>query len=359
MATDTAFYTGPAATASFRTLFDYVRTVPVITPINNVLYNTKTSNLADHGLHPHYQHFLVNLPQFLGPALILLLLSVYPFTPMRLKAFLTNSRLSSATTATLILSIIPHQEPRFLLPCVPLLLTCLPVLSSLKLQRLFWTTWIVFNLSLGVLMGTYHQGGIIPAQLALPSLIQTSLNTTHSNAHNIEVFYWKTYPPPLYLLGGAAETYSSKLNATITHIHAHTHPRTNASLNISTVPLMGMSQPDLVFMLMQHFPTCDPSLIQRLTPHEEPTDVFVAAPFSAWRLPEMPDFNPANFSFSIAHDHPRAHLSMTNIATFKNHINLDDMDVGEDGLWETVKRVVGRRGLGVWRVGRICYYEYE
>ena len=63
VATDTAFYTGPAATESFRALFSYLDKAPVITPLNNIRYNSQTSNLAEHGLHPHYQHFLVNLPQ--------------------------------------------------------------------------------------------------------------------------------------------------------------------------------------------------------------------------------------------------------------------------------------------------------
>ena len=45
---------------------------------------------------------------------------------------------------------------------------------------------------------------------------------------------------------------------------------------------------------------------------------------------------------------------MRNVATFRKHVNLDDMDFGDDGVVETLRRVVGRRGLGVWRVERIC-----
>ena len=48
---------------------------------------------------------------------------------------------------------------------------------------------------------------------------------------------------------------------------------------------------------------------------------------------------------------------MRNVATFRRHVNLDDLDFGDDGVVETLKRVVGRRGLGLWRVERICEVE--
>ncbi|CRK23534.1 hypothetical protein BN1723_018074, partial [Verticillium longisporum] len=56
---DTAFYlTDPI------TWTDLVSR-PVITPINNLLYNMAPENLAQHGLHPWYQHLLANIPQLL------------------------------------------------------------------------------------------------------------------------------------------------------------------------------------------------------------------------------------------------------------------------------------------------------
>ncbi|KIX96793.1 uncharacterized protein Z520_07513 [Fonsecaea multimorphosa CBS 102226] len=357
---DTAYYSGPSATRSFGALYDHVRKDPVITPLNNILYNTQTSNLAQHGLHPHYQHLLINLPQLLGPALILLIASAYPFNLRILKSLLSNNRLASAGAGCLFLSLIPHQEPRFLLPTVPLILTSIRAPSSKPWSVIFWTAWVIFNAALAILMGIYHQGGIIPAQLAMPSLVIQSLNITHSDAHNVEVFWWKTYPPPTFLLGSEP-----------------VHPATNRSLNISTVPLMGYPQNELVFMLMQHMPTCDPSLLERLILHKERTDIFVVAPLSAWRLdasntgrqttsskhhppsdqtpPTGFDYPPvSNFSFAIDMNIPPAHLSLTNLAVFRRHLNLDDLDFGDVGVWPTLERVVGRRGLGVWRVDRIC-----
>lgn len=124
---------------------------------------------------------------------------------------------------------------------------------------------------------------------------------------------------------------------------------------------MGYPQNELVFMLMQHMPTCDPSLIERFFIHKEKTDVYVVAPLAAWRLestnPEGKAFQyppTSNFSFAIDMSQPPAQLSLTNLAVFSRHVNLDDLDFGDDGVWPTLERVVGRAGLGVWKVDRIC-----
>ena len=39
---------------------------------------------------------------------------------------------------------------------------------------------------------------------------------------------------------------------------------------------------------------------------------------------------------------------------YRRHLNLDDLDIGEEGIEGTLKRVVGRRGLVVWSVKRTC-----
>lgn len=329
MATDTAFYTGPAATTSFRALFDYIRTNPVITPINNLLYNSQTSNLARHGLHPHYQHFLANLPQLLGPAIPLLLQSAWPFTKNNLNAMLQNNRLTSSISGALILSIFPHQEARFLLPCVPLLLTCIRLPTSAKTQRYFWVSWAIFNSLLGILMGTYHQAGIVPAQLAMPRLVQATINQQDSSA---QAFWWKTYPPPVYLLGSPP-----------------LHPTREKPINITTTPLLGLNQTTLLNTLSSRLPPCSSSTFASLLPSLSATSsVYLAAPLSAWRLDPLPPL----FNFSITTHAPE--LRLTHLATFRAHLNLDDMDFGDDGVVPTLRRVVGRRGMGIWKVNRIC-----
>jgi len=328
VATDTAFYAGPASTTSFQALFSHLYNKPVITPLNNVRYNSQSSNLALHGLHPHYQHFLINLPQLLGPALIPLITSSWPFTSDNLRTILKNPRLTSAITGTFILSVIPHQEPRFLIPCVPLLLTCIRLPSSRRWRRNFWISWVVFNAFMGILMGIYHQGGVVPAQIAMPHI------TKDANASDITVFWWKTYPPPTYLLGAPALV-----------------SNTGIPVNMTTVQLMGMSEQDLREELytITYAADCQP----QKSPSSS-TAIFLAAPLSA----HLFDSTRAEKPLFLLREHEDAphgrEMFFAQQYVYRRHINLDDMDFAGDGVFGTLGRVVGRRGIGVWRVRRIC-----
>src|ERR1700753_2778711 len=103
---DTSFYR-----PEISTYLEVIRH-PVITPLNSFLYNTAPENLATHGLHPFYQHAVANLPQLLGPAILLLLF-----------CWRRSFRLYSALSAVFVLSLFPHQEARSLIPAVPLILS--------------------------------------------------------------------------------------------------------------------------------------------------------------------------------------------------------------------------------------------
>lgn len=299
---DTSFYKPTATTLE-------IISNPIITPLNNILYNTDPTNLAIHGLHPHYQHFLANLPQLLGPAYIAMILSLFnwPLVPN----WMRNARALSALSATALLSIFPHQEPRFLLPCVPLLLSCMRMHRS----RLFLGTWLLFNLSLGFLMGIYHQGGIVPTQLAMRSIVasNTLAQGIKSPLPDTTVFWWKTYSPPSWLLG----------------------PETNTS-HITTIDLMGLPALEMISHLDNSTPGC-----QTISP------VYLVAPTSATFL------DPYTTPSSLAHPHS-PNIQLYRLWTHRKHINLDDLDFGDDGVLTTLKRVVGRRGLAVWSVRRAC-----
>lgn len=303
IAVDTLFYQ-PSSGKSFRTLFATLLKSPTITPLNNLSYNAQASNLAEHGLHPHYQHFLANLPQLLGPAFVLLLVQLYPLTRGKTVAIFSNPRFTSALGGATLLSLFPHQEPRFLLPCVPLLLTCVRIPTNRRHNRLFWISWIVFNSFFAVLMGIYHQGGIIPTQIAIPNLVNTYSAPGTTSA---TVFWWKTYPAPRYLLGSP--------NTTI----------------IDTVDLMGVPPTEVVARVDSNVPQCH-QLFGR-----KGLETFLVAPLSAPSIDWL-----ANG------------LGAEKIWTYRRHINLDDLDIGEDGILGTLSRVVGRRGISVWKMGRAC-----
>ncbi len=285
---DTAFYTPGEFT------FSSVFNSAVITPLNNFLYNYDSANLAQHGLHPRYQHFLVNLPQLLGPAFPLLF-------------FIRRAHLSpilvSALSGIALLSIFPHQEARFLIPAIPL------ILSSIRLPRprfvnAWITTWVIFNVALGVLMGVYHQGGIVPVQM---NIAKTNETVSHA-------FWWKTYSPPTWLLNGKNE-------------------------NLTTIDLMGISGEKMLEKVKEVLPSCS---AQQGSHTEGQVAKYLVAPRSAYFL--KPYITP----------NKGEDVLLDEVWSYRRHLNLDDMDFGDDGFWKTMGRVVGDRGLVVWRVTRNC-----
>ncbi|KAL2271533.1 hypothetical protein VTJ83DRAFT_904 [Remersonia thermophila] len=286
---DTAFYTPHSISWS-----DLIRN-PVLTPINNLRYNIQPENLAKHGLHPWYQHLLVNLPQLLGPATFLLFLR-----PKR------SLRLYSAISGIVVLSLSQHQEARFLLPTVPLILSSVRLPRNEKVLRVWTAAWAFFNLALGTLMGVYHQGGIIPAQVFMSKQPDAT-----------QAVWWKTYMPPIWLLNGKNEV-------------------------LRTRDVMGMKGEALLEELAQ-LATCDTPADRRNNEYlKEKNGTYLVAPLSAtWLDPYLENKGLEGLRFR-------------EVWRYRRHLNLDDLDFAEDGVWDTLSRVVGRRGLAIWRVTKSC-----
>ncbi|KAI1952922.1 alpha 1,2 mannosyltransferase [Ophidiomyces ophidiicola] len=315
---DTSFYSSSPISLS-----DLFRR-PIITPLNNLLYNTNKTNLASHGLHPHYQHFLVNAPQLLGPVYLLLMASIF-WRTSRLHFSLANMRAISALSGATILSIFPHQEPRFLLPCVPLLLTCFKLPKS----RIFLASWILFNGIMGTLMGIYHQGGVIPTQLQMPTI----LSDIKSNVDNVpvangtaNVFWWKTYSPPRWMLGDLA------------------------NITIRTHDLMGVPGVEMLAKMKESIPQCIDAPIIRSEQDALINPNILVAPRSASFLDEY-----TNHAAGTNTNSERSlTLEFRQIWSYNRHLSLDDLDFGDDGILPTLKRVLGRHGLDTWHVTRVC-----
>lgn len=276
---DTEFYTG--VRPHLRSLYS----TSVITPWNNLSYNVDKTNLAQHGLHPFWQHFGANLPQLIGPAFPLVLLSSRKSTLFW-----------SAISGVALLSCFPHQEARFLLPAVPLLLS---VINVPKRAARFWIAiWFIFNVSAAILFGVYHQGGAVPVQgwISKEDIVSHAL-------------WWKTYSPPRWLLDGK-------------------------NLEVNTTDLMGMPGDDMIDVLNQSASCVG----------IESGKTLLVAPNSA--------------AFLDSYTGPQASktdgLTFTQLWQFRRHIGLDDLDFGDDGVWPTLQRVVGRRGLVVWQVEKKC-----
>jgi phosphatidylinositol glycan class Z len=235
----------------------------------------------------------------------------YPLVP----SWMRNVRALSALSATMLLSLFPHQEPRFLLPCVPLLLSCV----RMRRSRLLLAIWILFNAAMGFLMGVYHQGGVVPTQLAMRDIVSASTGPYTPDA---TVFWWKTYSPPLWLLGTDTDTDGN--NAT----------------EIFTQDLMGTPGLEMIQHLDAAVPSCSSS---------SPSSIFLVAPTSAKFL----DAYALSASASTPADQS-PDIKLHPVWSYRQHLNLDDLDFAEDGILPTLKRVIGRRGLGVWAVHRSC-----
>ncbi|EDO16008.1 hypothetical protein Kpol_495p6 [Vanderwaltozyma polyspora DSM 70294] len=170
----------------------------VIAPWNNLIYNLNVDNLALHGLHPRYTHMLINLPQLLGPLII-------PFVFVILSSLtliLTDINVGSLTSGLLFLSILKHQELRFLVPLFPI--ACIAVTESRpKLLQVKWFKylWIAFNLVLLVILGWFHQSGV----LNVINYLYKNNETTNFGVN----IWWKTYTPPTWMYSSTELIYST------------------------------------------------------------------------------------------------------------------------------------------------------
>ncbi|KAG1740454.1 glycosyltransferase family 22 protein [Suillus paluster] len=178
----------------------------VVTPVNFLKYNFSSHNLAEHGLHPRWLHVFVNLPMLFGPWVLWLAVRAIvdcttSFGEKNGKSFevdiLCPTIIQMIILSLTVLSMQPHQEPRFL---VPLLLPIIVLITNTGrlacVGKAFWVSCSIFNLVLAVLFGILHQGGVVPSLFHLHSVVaDASLGTRTS------IIYWKTYIPPLHFLG--------------------------------------------------------------------------------------------------------------------------------------------------------------
>lgn len=282
---DTAFYHPPTILRPSFLSLDV--SSKVITPLNNLIYNSNTSNLALHGLHPRYTHFLINLPQLLGPATLTALVSSRFTLPML-----------SAISGTVVLSVFQHQEARFLMPCVPLILSSMQLPRARGMRNIWITVWIIFNVALGLLMGVYHQGGVVPVQ----NYIAEHLGNATS------VVWWKTYSPPTWLLGEMNE-------------------------RCSTEDLMGAKRSVVDEKLEQEKGVCGVEL-----KGSGSKETYLVAPLAM------------NVEKDV--DGGKQLYKLQKVWVYRSHLGFDDLDFdfGKDGVFGAVIKVWDSRGLGIWRV---------
>ncbi|KAL9644446.1 hypothetical protein ABK040_016573 [Willaertia magna] len=213
----------------------------IITPLNTIIYNSKIENLQYHTLHFKSLHFFVNLPMMFGILylfiLFLLFYFLFKFILQKLQKKsqqlnehqLTQQNVTKNNTkkdkklffivmflcsflGIFILSLAPHQEPRYIIPSGLFLF----LLFSYLYIKYFYNKnfknndikgkWIlkliiIQGLFISIFFGVLHQRGVISSILNLPSLLQSQRQSRDfkENVTNV-VVYHNTYYPPTYLL---------------------------------------------------------------------------------------------------------------------------------------------------------------
>ncbi|KAJ1896095.1 alpha 1,2 mannosyltransferase, partial [Coemansia sp. IMI 209127] len=140
------------------------------TVLNNLRYNANVSNLAHHGLHVRYMHLVASMPVLFGPLYVLLLLKLWPaikrtFAPGNC---VPTAALWSLIVGTAALSLVQHQEPRFMVPALP----CIALLTwrwHRLLPAYFWRLWAAYNVCCACIYGAVHQAGVVPVVQYLAS----------------------------------------------------------------------------------------------------------------------------------------------------------------------------------------------
>ena len=176
-------------------ILEFVTTNLTVTPYNFAAYNLQPKNLAEHGVHLRITHVAVNVQLlfgFLGAFAVVdvghaIVRRSFPKHPS------STALLASYTVPLLLLSVFPHQEPRFLIPLlIPLTIVYSSRLCGPDSCRVWRWAWIVFNVLGCVFFGIFHQGGVVSAIASFQPDIIISRSVT-------EVNFWHTYMPPRHL----------------------------------------------------------------------------------------------------------------------------------------------------------------
>lgn len=194
----------------------------VVTPVNFILYNLDTTSLKEHGLHPRMTHFLINMSLLYGPlALALYAFIVHAVIKRKFvdcarillsrgkekvngsddhKAYLIwNMLLCSCLVPVVLLSFIPHQEPRFISPVlIPLIILFSQSLFRPSFTPLRLLSWCLWNILGCALFGILHQGGVYPCLAHLQQYLYNAKSQTLNTTYHVTFYH--TYMPPQHLL---------------------------------------------------------------------------------------------------------------------------------------------------------------
>ncbi|KAM9317385.1 GPI mannosyltransferase 4 [Gastrophryne carolinensis] len=200
---DTLYYTGNYPFSMKNADLHQPRHNIILTPFNFLRYNLNTSNLAQHGVHPPVTHLAVNGPMLFGilhfSVLYTGIKEMWPKSNTKYERYSQHkARLFLFYFVPLIaLSLINHQEPRFLIPLItPLAL----LVSSHRGTRKVKCVIVTFNVLGALFFGCFHQAGLIPSLFHIQKTVQSKVSSGNEPYHHT-ILFTHTYMPPHYLLG--------------------------------------------------------------------------------------------------------------------------------------------------------------
>lgn len=225
---DTVYYTGSTRILSdlytnlvnfrFKESSDLLASKWILTPYYFIRYNTNTDNLSKYGLHSPYMHMLINVPfafnllgmMFYGKLINLMTgPGVYRliFSAHRIYALM----LLSVLTSTIVLSFIPHQEFRFLMPLIVPLVYAFAY--NIYASSRWLGVWLLSNLLLIYFYTSVHQAGVIRASLDLDPVLKSYVaQDANENRTLVDVTSFRSYLGPTYLWNIPGDDFRFKLS---------------------------------------------------------------------------------------------------------------------------------------------------
>uniref|UniRef100_A0A1A9X306 Mannosyltransferase n=1 Tax=Glossina brevipalpis TaxID=37001 RepID=A0A1A9X306_9MUSC len=199
----------------------------IFTPWNFIKYNLDSGKTTQHGLHPRYIHLLINIPLLYG---ILGVIALVTFGQLMIRFFrgeyqalpraqsIVALMSASIFVPLFFLSLINHQEPRFLIPLsFPIILLHSPKLmtgfcnqypfrNEHRVLRWFYQNilcakvsskqilrvWYITNIILTVFFGFIHQAGVFP----LAQHFEQAIKIKPTNQH-LHLITSHTYSLPI------------------------------------------------------------------------------------------------------------------------------------------------------------------
>ena len=183
-----------------------------ITPLNFVYYNMQPKNLAEHGLHPRTQHLLVNTPLLFNSFALCIMTdavkTVYAMWKYNKRCTFERKvdifLLASYFVPIGLLSIFPHQEPRFLIPLLSSIMLYYRHMCHYRWHRVAIGVWLVTNLLCAGFYGNIHQSGVTQAL----TYCQQQGQVSQPNSSTTHIIMYHTYMPPKHLLSMTSDNMS-------------------------------------------------------------------------------------------------------------------------------------------------------